>query len=79
MRQIINDSFDASILATINSVLGMELVHLPGMMTSQIFAGISPLTAINYQIAVMIQILGGGSVIIFVQLGYKTFLSNVAN
>lgn len=76
-KKIVDDAFDAAILPTINSMVGMGIVFLPGMMTGQILSGTSPLTAIEYQIAIMLGILGSValSVIIFVQLGYKTFFN----
>lgn len=76
-KQIVDDAFDSAILPTINSMVGMGIVFLPGMMTGQILSGISPVTAITYQIAIMLGILGSVSltVILFVQLGYKTFFN----
>lgn len=76
-RELINKAFDASILPTLNSMVGMGIVFLPGMMTGQILAGINPITAIMYQIAVMLGIVGSVSlsVIILVQQGYKTFFN----
>ncbi len=76
-KQIVDKAFDSAILPTINSMLGMGIVFLPGMMTGQILSGTSPVTAIKYQIAIMLGILGSVAltVIIFVQLGYKTFFN----
>lgn len=76
-KEIVNNAFDAAILPTINSMVGMGIVFLPGMMTGQILSGISPVTAIQYQIAIMLGIVGSVSltVILFVQLGYKTFFN----
>jgi len=76
-KEIVNDAFDAAILPTINSMVGMGIVFLPGMMTGQILSGTSPTTAIEYQIAIMLGILGSVAltVIMFVQLGYKTFFN----
>ncbi|MGI5922102.1 MAG: ABC transporter permease [Syntrophomonadaceae bacterium] len=76
-RSIINNAFDAAILPTINSMLGMGIVFLPGMMTGQILAGTSPTTAIAYQITTMLGILGAValSVIIMLQLGYRAFFN----
>lgn len=76
-RQIVADTFDSAILPTINSMVGMGIVFLPGMMSGQILSGVSPLTAIAYQISIMLGILGSVSltVILFVQLGYKTFFN----
>ncbi|MPN32488.1 putative iron export permease protein FetB [bioreactor metagenome] len=79
-KSIINAAFDAAILPTINSMVGMGIVFLPGMMTGQILSGTAPTTAIEYQIAIMLGILGSVAltVIIFVQLGYKTFFNKEA-
>lgn len=77
-KHIVDNAFDSAILPTINSMIGMGIVFLPGMMTGQILSGTSPVTAIEYQIAIMLGILGSVSltVIIFVNLGYKTFFNN---
>lgn len=77
-KEIVDNAFDSAILPTINSMVGMGIVFLPGMMTGQILSGTSPVTAIEYQIAIMLGILGSVSltVILFVQLGYKTFFNN---
>ncbi len=77
-KQIVDNAFDSAILPTINSMVGMGIVFLPGMMTGQILSGTSPLTAIEYQIAIMLGILGSVAltVILFVQLGYKTFFND---
>jgi len=76
-KQIVDNAFDSAILPTVNSMVGMGIVFLPGMMTGQILSGTSPVTAIEYQIAIMLGILGSValSVILFVLLGYKTFFN----
>lgn len=77
-KNIVDSAFDSAVLPTINSMVGMGIVFLPGMMTGQILSGESPITAIKYQIAIMLGILGSVSltVIIFVNLGYKTFFND---
>lgn len=76
-KSIIDSSFDSAIIPTINSMLGMGIIFLPGMMTGQILSGTSPTTAIAYQIAIMLGILGsvGLSVIIMLNLGYKSYFN----
>jgi putative ABC transport system permease protein len=76
-KSIINSTFDAAIMPTINSMVGMGIVFLPGMMTGQILSGTLPTTAIAYQIAIMLGILGAVAltVIIMLQLGYRTFFN----
>lgn len=77
-REIVNDAFDSAILPTMNNMLTMGIVSLPGMMTGQILSGTFPLTAIKYQIGIMLAILGctALTVIIFVTFGYKTFFTS---
>ncbi|MCX7843459.1 MAG: iron export ABC transporter permease subunit FetB [Clostridia bacterium] len=77
-RQIVNNAFDSAILPTVNSMVGMGIISLPGMMTGQILSGTSPLVAVKYQIAIMLGILGSVSltVFIFLQLGYMTFFNS---
>lgn len=76
-RLIVRSAFDAAILPTINSMVGMGIVILPGMMTGQILSGTSPLIAIKYQIAIMLGILGSVSfsVLILVEWGRRTFFN----
>lgn len=79
-KQVIKQAFDTAILPTINSMVGMGIVTLPGMMTGQILSGVSPLIAIQYQIAIMLGITGSVSftVIALVQVGYRTFFTKRA-
>ncbi|PKM94460.1 MAG: iron export ABC transporter permease subunit FetB [Firmicutes bacterium HGW-Firmicutes-1] len=76
-KAIVDNAFDSAILPTINSMVGMGIVFLPGMMTGQILSGTAPTTAIEYQIAIMLGILGSVAltVILLVTLGYKTFFN----
>jgi putative ABC transport system permease protein len=46
----------------VNSLMVVGLVALPGMMTGQILAGVSPLLAIRYQIVVMFMLASAVSV-----------------
>lgn len=77
-KPYVNQAFDAAILPTINSMMGMGIVFLPGMMTGQVLSGTSPLSSIKYQIAIMLGIAGSVSltVILFLYLGYKTFFTD---
>ncbi len=65
IRGIVNKSFEAAILPTLNSMLGMGIIFLPGMMSGQIIAGSSPITAIRYQIGIMVGISGSVSLSVF--------------
>jgi putative ABC transport system permease protein len=79
-HDVVNQAFDAAILPTINSMIGMGIVFLPGMMTGVILSGADPLVAIKYQIAIMLGITGAVSlsVILFLHFGYKTFFNKKA-
>lgn len=76
-KEIVNNAFDSAILPTMNNMLTMGIVSLPGMMTGQILSGTFPLTAIKYQIGIMLAILGSTSIstFIFVTFGYRTFFT----
>ena len=41
-------------IPSINSMMGVGIVFIPGMMTGQILAGADPVQAIRYQIIVMV-------------------------
>jgi len=76
-KEIANRAFDSAMMPTINNMVGMGIIFLPGMMTGQILGGASPLVSIEYQIAIMLGIAGAValSVIIFILFGYKTFFN----
>ena len=48
-----NTAFKASMIPNINALFAVGIVSLPGMMTGQILAGVSPFIAARYQIMVM--------------------------
>ncbi|QWC24281.1 iron export ABC transporter permease subunit FetB [Bacillus haikouensis] len=72
-KKYVDDAFDSAILPTLNNMIGMGIIFLPGMMTGQILSGVSPLVAIEYQIAILLGIVGSVAltVILFIYLGYK--------
>lgn len=78
VKKISNRAFYNAVLPTINSMMGMGIVFLPGMMTGQILAGASPIAAIKYQIAIMMGILGSVTLTVFfmVNKGAKTFFNS---
>jgi putative ABC transport system permease protein len=55
-RPLLRDALKAGMLPSINSLAGVGLVFLPGMMTGQILAGSDPMLAVRYQIVVMFMI-----------------------
>lgn len=70
----VKQALETAMLPTLNSMIGMGIVSLPGMMTGQILAGTLPTTAILYQIAIMIAICTVVTCACFGSLffGYKT-------
>ncbi|SHN71973.1 ABC transporter permease [Desulfovibrio litoralis] len=74
LKPYVNNALETALLPTMNSMLGMGIVSLPGMMTGQILAGTEPFTAIMYQIAIMIAICTTVCLAVFSSLhfGYKT-------
>ncbi|WP_130863404.1 ABC transporter permease [Bacilliculturomica massiliensis] len=76
-RRILQDAFDSALMPTINNMVGMGIVSLPGMMTGQILAGNSPLLATRYQIGVMLAISASVALasILLVEFGCRTFFN----
>jgi UDP-glucose/iron transport system permease protein len=68
-----NHAFNTAMIPTINGLLAVGLVSLPGMMTGQILSGISPFIAARYQIMVMLMILAASG------LSAACFLSLIKN
>lgn len=67
-------ALETALVPTLNSMLGMGVVVLPGMMTGQILSGTAPTTAILYQITIMVAICACVCLCCFCSLyfGYKT-------
>ncbi len=59
---ILRDVIKAGMIPSINALMTVGLVSLPGMMTGQILAGSNPLTAIKYQIVVMLMIVAAAAI-----------------
>lgn len=72
---LVRAAFESALMPTINSMLGTGIVFLPGMMTGQILAGVDPGTAIGYQIAILLGIVGavGTTVFLALVLGARTY------
>jgi len=70
----VNQALEMALLPTLNSMIGMGIVSLPGMMTGQMLSGTLPKTAILYQIAIMIAVCTVVCLSVFgsLYLGYKT-------
>lgn len=76
----VSRAFETAILPNINSLFGMGIVFLPGMMTGQILSGSAPLTAISYQIAIMLGVVGALSLsnVLFLSWTTKQLFNDAA-
>ncbi len=74
LKPFVNTALETALLPTINSMLGMGIISLPGMMTGQMLSGESPTTAILYQISINICLAAVVSLSVYLSLnlGYKT-------
>lgn len=75
-----NSALETALLPTLNNMVGMGIISLPGMMTGQILSGTLPTTAIMYQIAIMIAICTVACLSVFCALafGYRTLYNKRA-
>ncbi len=55
-RPFARDAIKAGMIPSINSMMGVGIVFIPGMMTGQILSGTDPMVAIRYQIIVMVML-----------------------
>lgn len=53
------DSVRSGMIPTINAMAAAGVVSLPGMMTGQILAGVAPVEAVKYQLAMLLLITAG--------------------
>ena len=61
-RVAVKNAMWAGMVPSINSMMAVGVVFIPGMMTGQILAGADPLLAIRYQIVVMVMLVGATAV-----------------
>ena len=52
----VTSALRAALIPTINGLVSVGLVSLPGMMTGQILSGVAPEQAVRYQIVIMYQL-----------------------
>lgn len=78
LKPFANNALETALIPTLNSMVGMGIIFLPGMMTGQILSGTLPTTAIMYQIAIMIAICTSVCITVFLSLnlGYKSLYNN---
>jgi putative ABC transport system permease protein len=59
---LFRNAVTAGMIPSINAMMGVGLVFIPGMMSGQILSGTDPLIAIRYQIVVMFMLVGSTAV-----------------
>lgn len=75
---IFRNALRAGMIPAINSLMGVGLVSLPGMMTGQILAGADPEEAVRYQIVVMFMLVAStalSSIIVLLFVRRRCFSS----
>ena len=73
---IVREAVRAGMIPSINAMMGVGIVFIPGMMTGQILAGSDPFVAVKYQIMVMLMLVGStalGSVLVVTLLRRRCF------
>ncbi|EIM64098.1 ABC transporter permease [Desulfobacter postgatei] len=55
-QDIFRDALKAGMIPSVNSLAGVGIVFIPGMMTGEVLSGEDPMLAIRYQIVVMFMV-----------------------
>ncbi len=73
VRECVKEALRSGMTPTINSLMVVGLVSLPGMMTGQILGGADPQQAVRYQIVVMLMIAAAVAIgcLMLVLMSYK--------
>jgi len=53
LRPCINNSIKAAFIPILNSLQTVGIIHIPGITTGMLIAGVKPLKAVSYQLAIM--------------------------
>lgn len=77
VQPIVRASLRAAMIPTVNGMMTVGLVQLPGMMTGQILAGSPPGVAIEYQIVVVFMLAAATAIasLVFVRLAARRYLT----
>ncbi|MCP9785261.1 ABC transporter permease [Cyanobium sp. N5-Cardenillas] len=68
-QAVVRDAIRVAMIPTINSMMVMGLVSLPGMMTGQILQGAPPAAAVRYQIVILFMIASATALGVFAVVG----------
>jgi len=55
-HDLVTEALRTGMIPTVNSMMVMGIVSLPGMMTGQLLAGVAPAAAVRYQVVIMFMI-----------------------
>ncbi len=77
VQDLYRSAIRAAMIPTINAMLAVGIVQLPGMMTGQILSGTSPLIAVKYQVVVMLMITCAVALssVLFLRLAVRQYLT----
>ena len=77
VQPMVRTALRAAMIPTVNGMMTVGLVQLPGMMTGQILAGSSPLVAIRYQMVVVFMLAAATALgsLLFVRLAAGRYLT----
>ena len=77
LQPLVRAALRAAMIPTVNAMMTVGVVQLPGMMTGQILAGSSPLLAIRYQIVVVFMQAAATAIgsLLFVRLAAGRYLT----
>lgn len=78
VQEHVRNAMKAGMTPTLNSLMVVGLVSLPGMMTGQILAGMDPQSAVRYQFVVMVMIASAVAIgcLILVGLSYRKMFTD---
>jgi putative ABC transport system permease protein len=77
-RPLVRQAVRTGLIPTLNAMMVVGIVSLPGMMTGQILAGASPIEAVKYQIVIMFLIASATALgtVCVVLLSYRRFFND---
>ena len=77
-RPLVQQAVKTGLIPTINAMMVVGIVSLPGMMTGQLLAGTSPVEAVKYQIVIMFLIASGTALgtVLVVMLSFQRLFND---
>ncbi|HEX7124879.1 MAG TPA: iron export ABC transporter permease subunit FetB [Thermodesulfobacteriota bacterium] len=77
VQPMVRAALGAAMLPTVNGMMTVGVVQLPGMMTGQVLAGASPLVAVEYQLVVVVMLAAATAIasLLFVRMATARYLT----